>query len=314
MPLHTLSRVGLPILAVALIVAACGDITPTLAPSDASADVQLLAKVPARPTGTGIGLIGAKTQRTAQPVEYHGGPVISTTSHVYFIWYGSWAGSTTPPILTDLASSLGGSSYFDAITRYRNAAGTPLPNAVQYNGSIYDSYSQGASLANYHIAMIVGNAIISGSLPPDPDGIYVVFTSADVDETSGFGTQYCGFRSTTSVNGMMIKTVFVGHPDRVPTKCKPQTVGPNGNASADAMATVLVNEIFNTILDPEFTGWYDKFGFEPADKCAWSFGKTYRTPNGARANIALGGRNYLLQELWVPDAGGFCTLDHGAVL
>jgi hypothetical protein len=314
MPFRTLSHVRLPILAAALALAACGDITPPITADNPSPDLQLLAKGPARPTGTGIGLVGSKAQRTAQPAEYHGGRLIATTSHAYLIWYGSWAGSTAPQILTDLASSLGGSSYFDAITRYRNPAGAPMPNAVQYGGSINDSYSQGTSLSNYHIAMIVGDAIINGSLPPDPEGIYVVLTSADVDETSGFGTQYCGFRSTTSVNGMAIKTVFIGHPDRVPTKCKPQAVGPNGNAAADAMATVLVNEIFNTMLDPEFTGWYDKFEFEPADKCAWSFGKTYKTANGARANMALGGRNYLLQELWVPSAGGFCTLDVNTAL
>jgi hypothetical protein len=243
-------------------------------------------------------------------VAYHGGPLLAAGSHVYFIWYGSWSGSTTPQILTDLASSLGGSGYFDAIRHYANAAGAPMSNSVQYSGSIYDSYSKGASLANYHIGWIVAEAIINDLLPPDPEGVYVVFTSADVDETSGFGTRYCGFHSTTSVNGMAMKTVFVGHPDRVPTKCKPQTVGPNGNAAADAMASVLVNEIFDAMLDPEFNGWYDKFAFEPADKCAWSFGKTYKTPNGARANVALGGRDYLLQQLWVPSAtGGFCTVD-----
>ena len=59
----------------------------------------------------------------------------------------------------------------------RTPAARPLPNAVQYGGSIYDSYSQGASLANYDVAFIVGNAIINDQLPPDPDGIYVVLTS-----------------------------------------------------------------------------------------------------------------------------------------
>jgi len=314
MPFRTCSHARLPILAAALIVAACGDITPPITAGDRSPDTPLLAKVPARPTGTGIGLVGSKAQRTAQPVEYHGGPLLAAGSRVYFIWYGSWVGSTAPQILTDLVSSLGGSSYFDAITHYANPAGFPMPNAVQYNGSINDSYSQGASLANYHIGMIVGDAIISGSLPPDPDGVYVVLTSVDVDETSGFGTEYCGFHSTTSVNGMAIKTVFVGHPDRVPTKCEPQAVGPNGNAGADAMASVLVNEIFDVMLDPEFRGWYDKFALEPADKCAWNFGKVYKTANGARANVALGGRDFLLQQLWVPDTGGFCTLDVNAAL
>jgi hypothetical protein len=308
------SHVRLPILAAALTIAACSDVTPPLAPIDPTAGTPALGKVPARPTGTGIGVIGSKAQRTSLPVEYHGGPLLAGGSRIYFIWYGAWNGSTTPTILSDLVSNLGGSSYFDAITRYANPVGAPMPNSVQYSGSVDDSYSRGASLYNYDIAIIVANAIITGSLPSDPEGIYVVLTSADVDEMSGFGTQYCGFHSTTSVNGLTMKTAFVGHPDRAPTKCKPQAVGPNGNAAADAMATVLMNEIFDTTLDPEFTGWYDKFGLEPADKCAWNFGKTYSMPGGARANVALGGRNYLLQQFWVPDAGGFCTLDVRAAL
>jgi hypothetical protein len=80
------------------------------------------------------------------------------------------------------------------------------------------------------------------------------------------------------------------------------------------MGNVLVNEIFNTMVDPEFGGWYDKFGFEPADKCAWDFGATYRAANGARANVKLGSRDYLLQRLWVPAAKGFCTLNVNTAL
>ena len=78
------------------------------------------------------------------------------------------------------------------------------------------------------------------------------------------------------------------------------------------MANMMVNGLFNTILDPEFTGWYDKFLLEPADKCAWNFGTTYTTTNGARANVSLGGRDYLLQQLWVPGTRRFCTLDASA--
>ena len=75
------------------------------------------------------------------------------------------------------------------------------------------------------------------------------------------------------------------------------------------MATVVVNEPFNSIVDPERTGWFDKFLLEPADRCAWDFGTTYTATNGARANVSLGGRVYLLQQLWVPGNRGFCTLD-----
>ena len=302
-----------PIVAAALALAACGDVAPLVAPTTLPPNEPLLAKASPPPNGTGIGVIDSKIERTPQQVQNHGGALMLAGSRVYLIWYGSWSGSTTPPILTDLVSSLGGSAYFDALRRYTNSAGVPMPNSVQYAGSLYDVYSRGASLANYDVAFIVGQAIIDDQLPLDPDGIYVVLTSADVDETSGFGTQYCGFHSTTSVNGMTMKTVFVGHPNRVPTKCKPQTIGPNGDAGADAMANVLVNEIFDAMVDPEFRAWYDKFALEPADKCAWDFGKTYKAANGARANVMLGSRDYLLQQLWVPASQGFCTLDARAV-
>ena len=104
------------------------------------------------------------------------------------------------------------------------------------------------------------------------------------------------------------QVLFVGNPDRAPSQCKPQAVGPNGSSAADGMATILANELFDAIVDPNFTAWYDRFGLEPADKCAWNFGATYTATNGARANIRLGGRDYLLQQLWVPDARGYCTL------
>ena len=298
--------------AAVLAVVGCGDTPPLAAPSSAAAELSVLAKTPARPTGTGIGVIGSKGDRAGQRVEYHGGALMLGGTSVYYVWYGNWSGSTAPAILADLATNLGGSPYLSAVTRYPNAVGNAPSNNLQYVGSISDAYSYGTSLQNYDVSFIVGTAIINQALPLDPSGIYVVFTSADVAEMSGFGTAYCGFHTITSVNGYTIKTVFVGHPDRAPSKCKPQTVGPNGDAAADAMANVLVNEIFNTIVDPELTAWYDKFMLEPADKCAWNFGTTYTTTNGARANVALGGRNYLLQQQWLPGSRGYCTLDASA--
>ena len=298
--------------AAVLAIVACGDATMPAAPSSVAAEPSLLAKAPSLPNGTGIGVIGSKVDRIHQRVEYHDGAMMLGGTSVYFVWYGNWSGSTAPPILTDLALNLGGSAYFGAITRYRNAVGVAPSNAVQYGGSVNDAYSRGASLASYDILFSVGDAILNQSLPLDPSGIYVVFTSADVAETSGFGTAYCGFHSALSVNGNTIKVAYVGHPDRAPAQCKPQTVGPNGDAAADAMANVMVNELFDAIVDPEFRAWYDKFLLEPADKCAWNFGTKYTTTNGARANVALGGRDFLLQQQWVPGIRGYCTLDASA--
>jgi hypothetical protein len=306
-------RVLTPIAALALAAVGCGDIAPLSAPSGPATELSILAKSSSRPTGTGIGVIGSKGDRTHQSVTYHGGAVMLAPKNLYFIWYGLWGSSTTPPILVDLAQNLGGSNYLSAITRYRSPAGTAPAGAVSYVGSIDDVYSLGASPTRSDFGLIVAQAVATQQLPADPDGIYVVFPTPDVAAPSDVGKEeFCGFHTVSGSGGVTLKVVVVSHPDRAPTKCKPQTVGPNGTSAADAMANVFVNELVNSILDPEFTGWYDKSLLEPADKCAWDFGTTYTTANGARANVALGGRDYLLQQLWVPGNRGYCTLDANA--
>lgn len=304
----------LPLVALALAaVTACGDATPPVAPSP-SAAVLTQSSTQTRPTGKGIGVIGSKVNRTSQQIEYHGGPVMLGPANVYFIWYGNWAGmAARQQILTDFASNLGGSSYIGITTRYRNAAGQAPNGGVQYSGYASDAYSRGTSLQDYDVGFIVAEALIGNySLPFDPDGIYVVFTSADVDIPSGFGTSYCGFHNTTNVNGTTIRVALVGSADRAPTTCQPQAVSPNGDPAADAMVSVLAAEIANTVTDPGFTAWYDKFLLEAADKCAWTYGTTYTTANGARANVHLGNSDYLLQQLWVPGKRGVCALSAGA--
>ena len=86
----------LPIAALILAVLGCSDITPPAAPVDLPVAPRL-AKTPSRPTGTGIGVIGSKGDRSRQKVEYHGGAVMLAPTNLYFIWYGSWAGSFTFP-------------------------------------------------------------------------------------------------------------------------------------------------------------------------------------------------------------------------
>jgi hypothetical protein len=150
--------------------------------------------------------------------------------------------------------------------------------------------------------------ILNGALPLDLKGIYVVLTSPDVT-VDGFVDRYCAYHDLVTVVGAQVRVILVGGTARAPTRCQPQNIGPNGNAAADAAASLLAAELFNTIVDPAFTGWYDRLGLEPADKCAWTYGTTYRTTNGALANINVGGHDLLLQQLWIPTKnGGTCGM------
>jgi hypothetical protein len=240
-------------------------------------------------------------------IVYHGGPVILGTTNAYYIWYGNWSGNTATTILTDLASSIGGSPYFNINTTYYNGSNQHVSNAVILAKSTNDSYSQGTALSDSAIQAVVASAISSNRLPKDANAVYFVLTSADVNATSGFCTQYCGWHTHGTIAGSDIKYSFVGNPDRCPSACSAQPTGPNGNAGADGMASIIAHELEEAVTDPDLNAWYDRRGYENADKCAWTFGTTSTAPNGALYNMTLGSRNYLIQQNWVNAGGGYCA-------
>ncbi len=240
---------------------------------------------------------------------YHGGSVMTSTHNTaYFIWYGNWANNTAPTILENFMKHLGGSPYFNINTTYTNRAGTAITNAVKFGGSITDNYSQGTTLDDNAIQTIVSSAITGGKLPKSANAIYFVLTSADVMESSGFCSQYCGWHYYGTISGTRLKYAFIGNPDQCPTSCAVQTTSPNSNAGADGMASIIAHELEETVTDPYVSAWSDSSGEENGDKCAWTFGTESSASNGAQYNVTLGGMNYLIQQNWVNANGGSCAM------
>jgi hypothetical protein len=226
---------------------------------------------------------------------------------MYYIWYGNWNGNTATTILTDFANNIAPSAYFNINTTYYNGSNVHVSNAVHFGGSTTDGYSQGTALSDSAIQTVVASAISSGKLPKDTNAVYFVLTSADVNATSGFCTQYCGWHTHGTIGGSDIKYSFVGNPDRCPNACSAQPTGPNGNRGADGMASIIAHELEEAVTDPDLNAWYDRRGYENADKCAWTFGTTSTASNGALYNMTLGSRNYLIQQNWVNAGGGYCA-------
>ena len=263
---------------------------------------------------------------TTTKMLYHDGPIMTGSQSIYFIWYGCWddncgfMGNTTiPSILRDFMITVGGSAYAQINRTYPNAAGQIPTGALFYGHEVFDRYSRGNELTASDIQQIVADQIASNALPQDPVGIYVVLASADVSSNA---TGFCipaahphhGFGS---VLGARFQYAFVGNPMRCPSLAAPQFMAadgtqlptPNGSLAADAMASTLANLLSRVITNPAGGAWFDRYGLENAVKCEGQFGETYLTANGARANLRLAQRDFLIQQNWVNDRKGRCAMN-----
>ncbi len=263
-----------------------------------------------KPTGKGWGESSSNSNGNGNPngngkpvrgngINYHGGPVMLGGTNIYYIWYGNWSGNTATTILTDLANNMGGSPYYNINTTYYDGNNSHVANAIHYSGSTNDNYSQGTSFGDAGV-----QAIVARINPTDTNTVYMVLTSQDVNETSGFCTQYCGWHTHATIGGRDIKYAFIGNPARCPSACTNGTPSPNGNVGADGMASIIAHENEEATSDPDLNAWYDTRGAENADKCAWTFDTI--ASNGS--NVTLGSRQYLIQRNWVNASGGYCSM------
>lgn len=241
-------------------------------------------------------------------ITWHGGPIMTAPPKIYFVWYGNWKTDLARNVLVDWAAGIGGTAYWAINATYPDGNGHQPPNAASFGGQSFDDYSRGKVLTDALVERIVADAITTFALPKDPNGVYFVLGSKDVDETSGLCSKYCGWHSATMIASAWVRYGFIGDGDRCPASCEAQAVSPNYSPSADAMASVLSHELEETVTDPLGNAWFDAQGNENADKCAWTFGPTQLTKNGARYNVSFGGRDWLIQRNWVNAKGGYCAM------
>lgn len=258
------------------------------------------------------------TDPQATGIIYHGGPVLGTTvgktEHLYFIYYGNWAGTDPggPGIMHNFGANLGGSAYWNILTTYKESNGTTIQNALTLNGEYTDTGSQGTALNDTTLQTVVKKAISGGHLPLDTNAVYEVLTSSEVNETSGFCSAYCGFHNHMTVGGKDVKYAFVGNPVHCTSfggvaDCQGDSnnysKSPNNDPGVDAMISVVAHESEEATSDPDLNAWYFSNGQEDGDKCAYIYGTVHPVGNGSDYNVTIGGANYLIQENWIGPSG-----------
>ncbi len=255
---------------------------------------------------------------------YGGGPIMSgSNTKVYVIWYGDWAArASSQAIITDFLSNLGGSPYWSINHTYNvpsSSCASPVgctgsgrvSTGLVYAGSTTDAYSQGATLTDANnnasatkSAAIVNAAVNNHKLPTDSTAIYAVVVSPDVS----IGAAYCAYHTLTDQyesggTGGLKFTVSGRAGDS--SGCSFFNYGqltPNGDHVADDNVNEIAHELSETVTDPNpsFVAWSGRsLPSENADQCSWNAGPraTWKMlPNGSKANLHLGTRDYFIQE------------------
>jgi hypothetical protein len=257
--------------------------------------------------------VGSTSLQTPQ-ISWHGGPVLVSPS-IHLIFYGAWDASPDnvnngKQIIFDFANGLGTSHWAKILTKsslfraYTSGSSTVTGSyANVYSTDIGFNPTNSTRLSTGDIENIVVWYIQNrASNVYDPNAIYVVLTSSGVTQSDGsnsaFCSQYCGWHSYDTINGQIIKFAWVGNGQVLcPLNCAAQKTGPNGNAGADGMVSVLAHELAEATTDPQLNAWYDNRGSENGDKCAWTFGGAQFQVNGAYANVQFGGRSFLIQRM-----------------
>ena len=231
--------------------------------------------------------------------------------NIYTIWYGNWQNNPATSIISNFISNLGGSSYWGINTAYYmfiEGTKTYVSDQVTLKGSFNDNYSQGTSITQSLIEdKIIPNAVSNG-LTLDVNGIYLILMSKDIKFPS-YCLNWCAKSFHSTISGATIKYSVIGDPEtQCPRLCAYQETTPNGNLAADTMINLIANSLANVATDPLSMSWWDSHGNQNADKCNFNFGtSTFKTTNGAIANLTLNGKNYLVQQLWNLNKGA-CSM------
>lgn len=263
----------------------------------------------------------ARQKTSGTGIYYHGGPIIYATKVAAIYWSSatiynggpapgtSGGGAQDGSLIGFFLSHLGGSRYFNINTTYFDGTGAHVQNSVTYTQFWADANGPSGTVSDAQVQQEVLNGFASGRLTFDASTLYAVFSGPGVNLGGGFGTQYCAYHGHFSSSFGDVKYAVMPYDWSDPAGCTAISgSGPNGDPAADAEVNTLAHETEETTTDEDLNAWYDRRGFENADKCAWTFGATYATGNGSTANMNLGGRDFLVQQNWVNAGSGGCLL------
>jgi serine protease len=259
-----------------------------------------------------LGLVGKSAAATSNELSYHGGVGgigVETAPEVYLVLWGSQWNNNDPSgeaaLVQSFLKGVGGSSWLNSVTQYCqgvasgtvfcNGAGTSAGNPAGVfvnvwpdNASKAPARPRQSQLAAEAVraAQHFGNTTAASNVSAQ----YVVATATG-NNSSGFGTQYCAYHSSTSSSVGNVAYTNLPYITDAGASCGANF---NGLGAKAGITIVEGHELAETVTD-QFPngGWLDGSGAENGDKCAW-----ISSGQGASANVTLSTGTYPVQSLW----------------
>lgn len=294
-------------IAIPLTLAGVALAAPGVASADASASAHQAAVSIMKPYRGG----STQAATTAAPITYHGGTGgigIETAPRVYLVLWGSqWASdpSGEASILNSLYINIGGSSWNNSVTQYCQGVavgtatcGTSGTHVTNSTGMLAGTWSDKGVSAPRHPtqSQLAAEAVKAASHFGNTSAAsnaslqYVVATPHGYS-SSGFGTQYCAWHSSTSSSYGNIAYSNLPYMTDAGASCGANF---NGLGAYAGITIVAGHELAETETDQyPSSGWIDSAGAENGDKCAW-----ISSGQGAAAQESLGSVALPMQSLW----------------
>jgi hypothetical protein len=274
-----------------------------------------------------MGRSGVNRAATKGPLEYHGGPVMSSNTN-YAVYWDPSGGPAYPA-----GYETGLDTWFEDVAHDSGGIQNTDSVLVQY-GAIYSSSFGGAlidtdpypangctaaakCLTDEQLRGELSKYVKEHKLPADLAHAYFLLTPPGVESCfeaasrmCSVGTthpSYCAYHTFMHVAEGVI--VYGENPYIAGSGCDPGEEHPNGNASDATIGGGLAHEHSEALTDPELNAWYAGKSTEVADKCATAkeaseFGEPLgKAPNGSKYNQVLDGDLYWYQQEWSNEAG-----------
>jgi hypothetical protein len=272
---------------------------------------------------------------TSSNLYYHGGTIGVETGadHVYLVYWGSQWNNNDPSgeaaIQQSFFSGVGGSSWNNSVTQYCEgvssgtivcpATGVGVTHASNVSGVFAGAWSDNVSATGASMAapssptqsQLAGEAIkaaahFGNTGVGSNNTVQYVISTATQNSSSGFGTQYCAWHSSTSSSYGNIAYTNMPYITDAGANC-----GANFNGLGPLAGITIVggHEFGETETDifPN-GGWLDSRGAENGDKCAW-----ISSGQGAAAKVTFTTGTFPVQSLWsnASNSGrGGCVLSY----